>query len=543
MPTVAQLVAGYGPDFPSLAELFALEPNDQELLALMAPIPELGRYFKSVVSLRNVTSDYAVGVTRFRVIAEALLALSDTLSIYNGLHADKKVVHSLSKKDHELLLRLARSPGDVFRAQKMEKFTEHDTAAAIGYTKIKMGVTSKRLEKVMEGAGFGLTSEDTMGPVFGLVANCLVFGNFIPRLLNFMERCLDYVDFCEQDGPLVLPGETHQQAAEPTTFGKRVLTNLFPIWQALERMSSDGHFMPFSGKFGGAIGNMTNLKAAYPDIDWDIHAYKLINDRLGLSYDEMTFQSSTYGLEAIHFSEIANILTHLVKLVEDFMNMGSCPYQGFVKLKKKGTVGSTAMPNKSNPWAQEGAVAMLLDTQSQLDFLARSLPRFPREGNMARSYLMRTIGRRFMPAFIALDRIDGEMIGDMRKRGYVPNLPNIQEYFDKYPGMAGSSIQTVLKREGIEGDAYRAIEKIAINPDGTYANAAQFRSGLEEVMAEFNLPDKVRDELRLILEPSGNIGDADILAKRWASVLREDIAGYRQMCTVHPHSLVDDETS
>jgi hypothetical protein len=167
-----------------------------------------------------------------------------------------------------------------------------------------------------------------------------------------------------------------------------------------------------------------------------------------------------------------------------------------------------------------------------------ALPSYPHEGNMGRSYLFRSLGSIFMPAFIALDRIGGEMVGDMVRRGYVPNPAKIAAFFHEYPGMAGSAIQTILKRAGIEGDAYREIEGIAINLDGTYANAEQFAEGLERVMEANSLLPEVRDELRRLLNPANNIGDADILAKREGARLRESIEAYRSQLKQYESPLV-----
>lgn len=526
MPTVASLIEGYGPDFPSLETLFSLQPDEEKLLLLSEPTPALGRYIKNVAFLRDVTSQRAVGQLRFRVLIERLIALSEELDSYDGRHRTKKVVHSLTAEDKQTLRQLAYSPADVIRAEAIEQFTEHDTAAASDYLKLLIGTRLPHLEPMIEGVAFADTSEDTMSPVFGLIANTLVFGYFLPKLLDLMSLLLDYVDKLEEDGPLVLPGLTHEQAAEPTTFGKQITTNLVAIDYHIGRMREGDRFISFSGKLGGALGNMTTHLAAYPDIDWRTFARRYI-EGLGLTYDEMTFQASTYALETSHFSSLANMMTHLIKLVDDFIKLASCPGQLFVKRKKLGTKGSSIMPNKSNLWGLEGALKMLHKARAALSELAQELPDYPHEGNMGRSFLMRDLGTVFMPAFIALSRIGGEMVGDMVHRGCVPNHVKIATFFQEYPGMAGSSIQTVLKREGIEGDAYRQIEEIAINRDGTYANAEQFAAGLERVMETNCLSDLVREELRRIVVPANNIGQADDLAKKWGQELRRRIGWYR----------------
>ncbi len=164
------------------------------------------------------------------------------------------------------------------------------------------------------------------------------------------------------------------------------------------------------------------------------------------------------------------------------------------------------MPSKSNAWQQEGAQKMLIEARDNLLLYAKELPSYPHEGDMGRSYMLRNIANVFMPIFIGLNRISKEM------QGYVPNPDKINAFFREYPGMAGSAIQTVLKREGIPGDAYRTIENIAINPDGTYANSEQFRAGLGRTMDELNLSPSLRKELSDLLEPNNLVKKANEMA-------------------------------
>jgi hypothetical protein len=115
---------------------------------------------------------------------------------------------------------------------------------------------------------------------------------------------------------------------------------------------------------------------------------------------------------------------------------------------------------------------------------------------MERSYLFRNIGEVFAPIFIAFARITKEL------KSYHPNHKKIQAFFAEYPGMSGSAIQTVMKRLGIRGDAYRLVQNISINADGSYANSEEFRKNFIDVMMELDLPTEAQEELLQLLEPS-----------------------------------------
>ena len=384
---------------------------------------------------------------------------------------------------------------------------------------------TKRFGKLMEyleAVHFACTSEDNIGNVFGLMLNELVLGHFMEALLNFCIEIIDYTIEHEKEGILVLPELTHLQSAEPNTSTKTTIVRLRSIKKMIVKMMNrEGEFVPFSGKLGGAIGNLTCHFAAYPDIDWYEFGRKFVEEDLGLSYEEHTDQCPTYVVEAQHYSEICNILVEVTQFLENFCNWVSCPAQLFVKVKAKGGKGSSIMPGKSNLWAIEGAIIMLKKMINSLRFVSEELRRYPRSGNMARSFLMRDAGNDFMPAFVAFPRALKEL------KQCVPNKRKIKAFLAEYPGMAGSSLQTVLKRMRIKGDAYREIQGISINPDGSYANAEEFAAGLILVMEKLNLSEKQRVELKCLLEFTNLVKPSHEKASVDIRKLREEFESFK----------------
>jgi len=354
------------------------------------------------------------------------------------------------------------------------------------------------------------------------VGNELVYGHFMKALLDLCEFMINYVDINESEGPLILPALTHRQAAEPTTLGKKIATRLYAIDSLIRRLVTGvGQFQPFSGTLNGAVGNFSCHYVAYPEgIRWEVFAKEFV-EKQGLQYEIMSDQCVTYAVESHIFTTIANILTQVIKLVDDFVDLAACPGQFFVKRKKAGQKGSSIMPNKSNAWAREGAIGMLEEARSHLIFLACSLPAYPHEGDMKRSYLFRNIATAFMPILIAFKRITSEMAN------YYPNHKKIQNFFNEYPGMAGSSIQTVMKRMGIKGDAYRSIQDISINHDGSYANASQFRRGLGGKMKELDLTRTQRRELRSLTNMENLVRPIHEITKDWLKRERAFVKIYR----------------
>lgn len=515
------MIQGYGPKFPGLEELFKMEPSIDWMIAAESPLASLGRYRESVEFLKDITSGKSIAWRRFRVGIRYFIFLSDLLD--SPFDSQKKVVGEISSSAKKWLLTHAgQSSVDAFRAEVLERVAEHDTAAAMDYLKLVIAKQFPDLEEDIEGVHFGNTSEDVMGIVFGTILNELVLGHLLKGFVGFSEAWMAFVDKHETDEqgahcPLVLPGLTHQQAAEPTTLGKKVSTRLFAMWRILHSLrKGSGNLRLFSGKLNGAIGNYTTHMAAYPEISWLEESQRFV-EGFGLNWDEMTDQCVSYDREAQIFLTIANTLTQIIKLVQDFVNLCACPAQLFVKKKRAGNKGSSIMPNKSNLWAMEGALEMLRGARANLVELALRLPEYPHEGDMKRSFPMRDIGNTFAPIFIALGRITGEL------EKCQPNHRKIKAFLDEYPGMAGSALQTILKRAGVKGDAYRAIQEISINPDSSYANREEFARGLEEKMEVLQISESLRQELRDWLDLSKFVKMADYLASNEFVKLRQTI--------------------
>jgi len=511
MSNVGELIKGYGPDFPLLEELLGIEASEADLLRLEQPIPELGRYLKDVKFMTEITSGRAIGSLRFQVITEYFIQLSEELS--KRIVRNDNIVGRLSEDDKNIIRSLGTTPSEIIQAERIESFAEHDTAAATDLIKILIAARLPHLEEMIEGVHFACTSEDVMGNVFGIMNNRLVYGHVLPEIIDFCLSAMKYVDKFEGEKPMLLPGFTHNQAAEPTTIGKKFMTKISSIEYLMSRMMENGNFIPFTGKLGGAIGNLTTHYAAYPYVNWDEFA-KCFVQRFKLKYEPLTDQSVTFAVEAQHYTTIANMLTEVMKFTEDFIDMASCPGQLFVKSKKKGAKGSSIMPNKSNAWGMEGALKMLSKSRDELFNYAKELPDYPHEGNMGRSYLMREIGNVFMPLFIGLHRISSEL------HKYHPNQAKIDAFFSEYPGMSGSVLQTVLKRMRVPGDAYRSIQEISINPDGSYANAEQFRAGLSAKMEELGLTADMKMELITLADPKNAIGLAYTSSHKAMDIVR-----------------------
>jgi adenylosuccinate lyase len=209
----------------------------------------------------------------------------------------------------------------------------------------------------------------------------------------------------------------------------------------------------------------------------------------------MANQCVPYTREAQHLRTVRTLNEQILKLAGDFRFLVSCPGQFFVKKLVAGRKGSSSNPGKTNMWMTEGAMKLLRKANVLLEFVARELQDYTCEGDMGRSVILRDIGSDVAPIFIALDRMKREM------NGCVPNPANIHAFIEKYPALSMTAMQYVLKRERYRGDAYRAIQGMVINPDGSYATRSQFMPRFRTFTKKAGFSARVERELLSHMDP------------------------------------------
>ena len=186
-----------------------------------------------------------MGLRRFDALKEYFIQLSDVLTA-SKLPRDKLVVFGLTDEDKKGIRGLCTTIDDVYRAEILESVTDHDTAAAGDLLKFEIAHKIPHLEEMIDGVHFAMTSEDVMSIVFGTIANDIVYKHFIPEIINFSKKMMSYMASVEKTDsdrkPLVVPGLTHVQAAEPTTGGKKFMNSINAIDFLISRMMDENGF-------------------------------------------------------------------------------------------------------------------------------------------------------------------------------------------------------------------------------------------------------------------------------------------------------------
>jgi len=517
---ISAMFDGLGLNPQDIIGLAEQEVSPVAIHQALSPFPIAGRYGRYIPFMQEHTSLMAWSKYRIFVIVEQFIALADTMAGHSGeLKNPKIILFSLTQETKEALRAIAENLTfqQIAQIKFIESKSDHDLAAITDWLKFeidRLGIlasvaTDSSSGKYLDAFHLGRTSEDVNSPVFALVNRDIFFMHLLPTIIALQEAIIQFA--CENDK--VAPGLTHGQPAEPTTTSKQFMNTVAAIDQVLLEV-----FLPYNavGKRGtisfpvktfGAVGNHSDLGAVYPEIDW------ILNDKRfvaalgpGLHLDTMVMQASMFGGYKIIYDAICTIARHILKFANDFW--GHVSLQWFKKMAKLGIKGSSVMPNKYNPWRIEGAVAILEKAIVQLEYTSKALMDYRYEGDMRRSILMRDIGDDFAKFFIAFGRIKEEL------RLYTVHAERIDESLQENPGIAGGAAQTVLKCADVPGDAYRHIQNMMINSDGSYVSGDEFAENVSQAMTDGGaIPSAIGEEILRLANSKNNIGYADRLAR------------------------------
>ena len=286
---------------------------------------------------------------------------------------------------------------------------------------------------------------------------------------------------------------THGQPATPTTLGKEMAN----VYARLERQIAGIAHVPIKGKMNGAVGNYNAHVAAYPDVDWEKLAAKVVHG-LGLEFNPYTTQIEPHDCIAELFDAIARVNTVLLDLDRDLWGYMALGY--FRQKTNAGEVGSSTMPHKVNPIDFENSEGNLGIANALLRHMAEKLPvsRFQRD--LSDSTVLRNMGVALGHAllgWISLQQGLSRLAVDEAR---------IATDLDACWEVLAEPIQTVMRRYGI-ANPYEQLKALTRGKSGITREALHgFIDGLA-------LPAEVKARLKA-LKPSTYTGSAGALARR-----------------------------
>ncbi len=435
-----------------------------ELSALTAISPVDGRYRKQLQQLDEYFSEYALIKYRVLVEVEYLLFLAE------------KKFFPLPAAAKKFLQRVATdfSVQDAQTIKETESITNHDVKAVEYFLKDKLDQC--QAGAVKEWVHFGLTSQDINNTAIPLSWKQAVEHEYLPAVINLQATILQLAtDFKE----VPMLARTHGQAASPTRLGKEMMV----FAERLENQVQLFSYIPFTGKFGGATGNMNAHHVAYPKYNWVKFANDFVATKLGLERQQYTTQIEHYDTLAAHFDAVKRINTILIDFCRDCWAYISMDY--FKQKTKKGEIGSSAMPHKVNPIDFENAEGNLGIANALLEHFSAKLPVSRLQRDLTDSTVLRNIGVPMAHTILAIRSIEKGIAK------LVLNQGAIQRDLDDNWAVVAEAIQTILRREKYP-KPYEALKEL------TRGKAAIDKKAIHDFIKTLKVPAAVKKELRQI---------------------------------------------
>lgn len=451
-------------------------------IAALSPLD--GRYAKSVEALRPVFSEY--GLMRARVRVE--------LSWLKALAAEPKIVE-VPPFDEAVLAEIddviaGFSLEDAAAVKAIEATTNHDVKAIEYWLKERFaGVPA--VSAVSEFIHFACTSEDINNLSHALMLREARDEVLLPKLAEVSDKLRS---LAHELAAVPMMSRTHGQPATPTTLGKEVANVLY----RLERQAKQLSAQEFLGKINGAVGNYNAHMVAYPDVDWEGHCRRFVEEDLGLTFNPYTIQIEPHDYMAEFFQAVFRINTILIDFNRDVWGYISLGY--FKQKVKAGEVGSSTMPHKVNPIDFENSEGNLGMANAVLAFLSEKLPVSRWQRDLTDSTVLRNMGVGIGYAVLGL----AAHLRGLNKLEANPTA--LAADLDATWELLAEPIQTVMRRYGVA------------NPYEKLKDLTRGKGGITpEVLASFirdlDIPDGAKQQL-LDLTPASYVGKAENLARR-----------------------------
>lgn len=433
----------------------------------MAISPVDGRYGSKTSDLADYFSEF--GLMKYRVtveieyfIALSVIGLPQFHGFPKGREEDLRAVYlNFNETDAELI-------------KQKEIITNHDVKAVEYFVKEK--ITELGLAKWGEFVHFGLTSQDINNTALPMAIRDSLKATIIPAI-SIIQEILNSVSGEWRNIPML--ARTHGQPASPTRLGKEMAV----FSERLALQTSTLIEIPFTGKFGGATGNLNAHYVAYPETDWVTFANNFLENSLGIERQQTTTQIEHYDDLAALFDCLSRINTILIDLCRDIWSYVSLDY--FRQVIVKGEIGSSAMPHKVNPIDFENAEGNLGVANALFGFFSSKLPVSRLQRDLTDSTVTRNIGVAMAHSLIAYKSIS---------KGFSKlkvNKEKIHADLEDNWVVVSEAIQTILRREGYP-KPYEAL--LNLTRTGEKVNAAVMGNFIDTL----DVSDRVKAELKAI---------------------------------------------
>lgn len=436
-----------------------------------------GRYRSKTEPLAAYFSESALIRYRVRVEIEYYIALVGQLGVAN-----------LSAEMTEKLRDIYRnwSLESAQRVKDIEKTTNHDVKAVEYFIKEKFDGLEFGSALPRELVHFGLTSQDINNTSFPMMIREAHLETVKPAYCELIEKIKALANEWRN---IPMLAHTHGQPASPTALGKELMVFVYRLEEQLKALDN----VPFSGKFGGATGNLNAHRVAYPDVDWRSFAKRFMKESLGLERQELTTQIENYDHLAAYLDGLRRMNTILIDFSRDIWTYISMNY--FRQRIKAGEVGSSAMPHKVNPIDFENAEGNLGLADAILTHLAAKLPISRMQRDLTDSTVIRNLGVPLAHTLVALQSL-------MKGLGkLLLNEEKLRADLEDNWAVTAEAIQTILRSVNYP-NPYEALKQL------TRTNEKVTAQTMADFIDTLDVDNSVKDRLRAIT-PHNYLGYAE----------------------------------
>jgi adenylosuccinate lyase len=454
--------------------------DEHSTLTALSPLD--GRYRSKVAGLAEYFSEFALIRQRVRIELAWLAALGDEPGI-----AEVPPFSAAAKSEMTAAV-AAFSPADAARVKDIERTTNHDVKAVEYWLKERFA-NNGDIAPVLEFIHFACTSEDINNLAHGLALHD-ARNDVLLLALHEISGTLRTMAHEHAAQPML--SRTHGQAATPTTLGKELAN----VVARVERATAAFAKVPIKGKMNGAVGSYNAHVVAYPGVDWERIAARVVTS-LGLELNPYTTQIEPHDYIAEYCDALARADTVLIDLCRDVWGYVSLGY--FRQRLREGEVGSSTMPHKVNPIDFENAEGNLGLANALLRHLSDKLPVSRWQRDLTDSTVLRNLGVALGHAFLGWTALRQ----GLAKLAVDP--ARMAADLDANWEVLAEAIQTVMRRHGLP-EPYEQLKALTRGRGITRDSLRMFIAGLA-------LPEDEKARL-LALTPQSYLGLAEALARR-----------------------------
>ncbi len=421
---------------------------------LIALSPLDGRYEKHTAALRAFFSEEALIRARVEIEVKYFIALSDEKGV--------EELPPLSKKARVFLEEIVRRfmASDAQRIKEIEKETNHDVKAVEYFLKKKMQ-RMPGIRPYLEFVHFALTSEDVNNLAYGILIQRSLKQVTVPALQSAVRELAKLGNATKNTKLLSL---THGQPATPTTVGRELEVFVLRLQKQLRQLQT----FRMEGKLGGAVGNFSAHRAAYPAVNWERFRARFVT-KLGLVPLTETTQINPHD----DIAELSHILIRINTILLDLSrDMWLYISRGIFKQRViAGEVGSSTMPHKVNPIDFENAEGNLGLSNALFTHFAEKLPVSRLQRDLSDSTVQRSIGTAFgyhLLAVLSLGKGFSKVSLDRDAA---------RRELAAHPEVLAEAVQTVLRKHKVAG-AYEKLKELTRGETVTHDGFKKFIDGL-----------------------------------------------------------------